>query len=141
MISISPTQNVGRLKPRMDPLMMLRPIQLSDLMPAIMPSGMPKNIAMSIAPQASSSVAGRRCKISFKAGSLKTKELPRLPRRALVKKIQYCSHMGLSSPRALTASSYSWGVASGLIKMSTGLPMAYTPTNTSRDMASNTTLL
>ena len=44
--------------------------------------------AARVAPKASSSVAGMRCRISFSAGSLKTKERPRSPRSALPRKTQ-----------------------------------------------------
>ena len=70
MISISPTQKVGREKPSMDPLMINLPGQESGRMPAHSPSGIPSNTAISMAERANSIVAGRRSRMSFIAGML-----------------------------------------------------------------------
>ena len=70
MISISPTQKLGRLKPRMEPAMIARPAMDFGRSPAQMPSGKLTTAAITIAAKASSSVAGRRWKISLIAGSL-----------------------------------------------------------------------
>ena len=64
MISISPTQNVGSEKPRIEPAMIVLPATESGFSPAHSPSGMPSTIAISIAASASSSVAGMRSRIS-----------------------------------------------------------------------------
>ena len=91
MISIRPTQKVGSEKPRIEPAMMARLAGDSGLRPAYMPSGMPNTIARMKAANASSSVAGMRCRMSLSAGSPNTNELPRSPRAALARKWKYCS--------------------------------------------------
>ena len=70
MISTRPTQNVGRLKPTIEPAMMVRPTHDSGLRPASRPSGMPSTMAISIAAIASSSVAGSLARMSWMAGTL-----------------------------------------------------------------------
>ena len=47
MISIRPTQNVGSEKPRIEPVMIVRPATPFGLRPAHSPSGMPSTIAIS----------------------------------------------------------------------------------------------
>ena len=107
MISISPTQNVGRLKPNIEPAMIARAPIDSGRYPAYMPSGMPIATAMTSADAANSSVAGMRCTISCSADMLNTNDLPRSPARALRTKTKYCSHSGKSSPSARMARSRS----------------------------------
>ena len=141
MISISPTQNVGSEKPRIEPAMIVRPAMPLGLRPAHRPSGMPRTIANSIAVSASSIVAGIRSRISPSADVLCTNERPRLPDSAPERNVRYCSHSGLSSPSAAIARSRSIWSACGLIRMSIGLPIAYTPTNTSSDITNSTTTL
>ncbi len=70
MMRTSPTQNVGRLNPRMDPAMMPRPTKESGLSPATRPSGMPSEMAITIATNASSMVAGSLSRMSVRAGTL-----------------------------------------------------------------------
>ena len=70
MISTSPTQKVGREKPRMEPVMMRRDSRLSAFSPAYSPSGMPQITDRMTAQTASSMVAGSRCRITRSAGSL-----------------------------------------------------------------------
>ena len=72
----------------------------SGFSPAHKPSGRPKTTAMIVATTASSTVAGMRCKISCTAGMLEANDLPRSPLSAAVRKCQYCTHTGLSSPSA-----------------------------------------
>ena len=107
MMSISPTQKVGKLKPRMDAAMIVLPINPSGLSPAISPSGMPKPTAINIAVKASSSVAGIRVMMSSSAGTPCAKLLPRSPVRAPTAKLPYCDQMDLSSPSATIARSRS----------------------------------
>src|SRR5277367_541355 len=57
---ISPTQKVGRLKPRIEPAMIALPLNPWGLSPAHRPSGMPTTTVRSNATSASSKVAGRR---------------------------------------------------------------------------------
>ncbi len=124
MISIRPTQKVGSEKPRIEPAMMVRPAKDSGFRPAYRPSGRPITTAIRIASTASSSVAGMRSKISSMAGTLKAKDLPRLPASACLTNTKYWTHIGLSSPRRSIAPARSAWVASGLIRMSIGLPIA-----------------
>lgn len=70
MISIRPTQNVGSEKPTTLPVMSRRDTGWRGYNPANSPSGTPITTAMISAENASSSVAGRRCRISWMAGSL-----------------------------------------------------------------------
>src|SRR5678815_6153325 len=49
MIIIRPTQNVGRLKPKIEPAMIVLLYHALGFMPATRPSGMPSTIAISIA--------------------------------------------------------------------------------------------
>ena len=141
MISIRPTQNVGRLKPRMEPAMMVLLYHAWGFIPATSPSGMPSRIDISIAQSASSTVAGMRSKMSCTAGMLCENERPRSPLNALVRKSQYCTHIGLSSPSAAVARAISAWSAWGLIRMSIGLPIANTPTNIRSDITSSATTL
>ena len=69
MIIISPTQNVGSEKPRIEPVMIVLPATESGFKPAHNPSGMPSTTAISIAAIASSKVAGIRSRISSTAGA------------------------------------------------------------------------
>jgi len=82
-----------------------------------------------------------RSRISCSAGTLKTNDLPRSPSSACLRNTRYCSQSGLSRPSPLIARSMSSWSAFGLIRMSTGLPIAYTPTKTSSDITSSTTTL
>jgi len=91
MISMMPTQKEGRLKPKIDPAMIVLLTRLSGRSPAYTPSGMPRTIDRKSDPKASSMVAGMRCAISSSAGCPKTKESPRLPCSALPRKTKYCS--------------------------------------------------
>ena len=141
MISIRPTQNVGSEKPRIEPAMIVRPATPSGLSPAHSPSGMPSTTAISIAAIASSIVAGIRCRMSPSAGVACTNDRPRSPVTAPFRNTTYCSHSGLSRPSAAMARSRSIWSACGLIRMSIGLPIAYTPTNTSSDITKSTTTL
>ena len=52
------------------------------------------------------------------------KERPRSPARAFCRKSPSCTHIGLSRPKDTTVARRSAWVASGLMRMSTGLPMA-----------------
>ncbi|MNT49441.1 hypothetical protein D3C72_1862960 [compost metagenome] len=70
MISIRPTQNVGSEKPTMLPAMTDLENQFSGYSPAKRPSGAPSSTASISAAMASSSVAGRRCRMSSMAGTL-----------------------------------------------------------------------
>ena len=70
MINMSPTRKLGRLKPRMEPAMIARPAMDLGLSPAQIPSGRLTTVAITIAAKASSSVAGKRWRISLIAGSL-----------------------------------------------------------------------
>ena len=141
MMSISPTQNVGSEKPRIEPAMIALPPAESGLSPAQRPSGIPSSTAISIATMASSSVAGMRSRISESAGVACTNERPRSPASAPRMKVAYCSCSGRSRPSSAIARSRSSCSACGLIRMSTGLPIAKTPTNTSSDIATSTTRL
>jgi len=141
MISIRPTQNEGSEKPRIENPMIARPARPPLRRPAHRPSGTPISTDSTSAVTASSSVAGRRCAISVSAGVEYAKERPRSPATAFCRNRPYCTHMGLSRPKAATVAARSACVASGLIRMSTGLPMAYMPTNTSSDMTSRTNTL
>ena len=98
-------------------------------------------VVTTIAPHANSTVAGMRSKMSCTAGILCENERPRSPLNALVRKSQYCAHIGLSSPSAAVARAISAWSAWGLIRMSIGLPIANTPMNTSSDMTKSTTML
>ena len=100
MISISPTQNVGSEKPRIEPAIMLFAANESGFKPAQSPSGRPITMAITIAVSASSTVAGMRCNISCTAGTLEANDLPRSPEKAALTKLQYCTHTGLSRPSA-----------------------------------------
>ena len=103
MMNINPTQNVGSENPRMEPAMMAREPKESGFSPAYRPKGMPTTMDNSTAVIASSNVAGMRCAISRRDGSLKTKLRPMSPCSAPFKNTQYCSHSGLSSPSAAIA--------------------------------------
>ncbi len=70
MISINPTQKVGSEKPTTLPVISSRDTGWPGYSPATSPSGTPIATAMISAANASSSVAGRRCRISWMAGSL-----------------------------------------------------------------------
>ena len=107
MISIRPTQKVGSENPRIDPAMIERPETELGLSPAQRPSGIPSVIAISIAANASSSVAGMRSRIRLSAEVLCTKDLPRSPCRAPQRNVAYCAHIGLSRPSAAIARSRS----------------------------------
>ena len=107
MISIRPTQNVGSEKPRMEPAMIVRPAMPFGRSPAHKPSGIPMITAISIAANASSSVAGIRSRISEIAGVAWTNDLPKSPCSAPLKNVQYCSGSGLSRPSAAMARSRS----------------------------------
>ena len=85
---------------------------------------MPSTTAITIAVSASSIVAGMRSRMSCTAGTLETNDLPRSPVKAPARKVQYCRHSGWSSPSAAVARAISAWSACGLIRMSTGLPMA-----------------
>ena len=124
MISMRPTQNVGRLKPRMEPAMIALADVVSGLSPAQSPSGSPSTIAMTIALSASSTVAGMRCRMSSTAGTFDVNERPSSPANALARKFQYCTGSGLSRPSAAVARAISAWSACGLMRMSTGLPIA-----------------
>ena len=87
---------------------------------------------------ANSSVAGMRSKISLSAGVPCANDTPRLPCSAPFRKYRYCSHSGLSSPSAAIVRAMSCWSACGLMRMSTGLPMAYTPRNTRIDITNST---
>ena len=63
-----PIQNVGRLKPNMEPAITKREPIAVGFNPARMPSGTPITIPMTIAAVANSSVAGMRWKINSMAG-------------------------------------------------------------------------
>ena len=86
MIIMMPTQKLGRLKPRIEPAMMVRDHPASGRSPASTPSGMPSTTASSSAAIASSKVAGMRSMISCSAGWPKMKESPRSPWSALTTK-------------------------------------------------------
>ncbi len=103
MMSTRPTQKVGRLKPRMEPAMMLRPIHEWGFKPATSPRGMPSAIAITMATKASSSVAGSLSRISWIAGTLYTNDRPRSPLAARRRNVAYCSRSGRSSPSAAVA--------------------------------------
>ena len=124
MMSMRPTQNVGSEKPRMEPAMMARPPIDFGLRPAYRPSGRPITTAMIIASTASSSVAGMRSKMRSMAGMLNANDLPRSPASACLTNTRYCTHIGLSRPRRAIAPSRSIWVASGLMRISIGLPIA-----------------
>ena len=138
-IIIIPTQNVGRLKPSIDPVIMLLEAQDSGLSPAQTPNGIPNIIAIINETTASSIVAGIRSNISSKAGSLKTNDSPRFPLRAFEMKIPYWTKNGLSSPIDLIISSRSSWSASSLTKISTGSPIRNTPEKTMKDIITTTT--
>ncbi|MNQ84099.1 hypothetical protein D3C85_992190 [compost metagenome] len=141
MISIRPTQNVGSEKPRIDIVMIDFPATPVGRSPAQRPSGMPRTMASRMAVMASSMVAGMRSKISFSAGVPCANDVPRLPCKAFCRKIQYCSQSGLSSPSAAMVRLMSSWSACGLMRISTGLPIAKTPRKTSSDMTRSTTTL
>ena len=88
-IIIIPTQNVGRLKPKMDPVIILFEAQESGFNPAQTPNGIPKIMAIIRETTASSIVAGILSNIKSKAGSLNTNDSPRFPLRAFETKIPY----------------------------------------------------
>jgi hypothetical protein len=92
--------------------------------PAMRPSGTPAPTAMTRATSASSSVAGMRLRISSTDGTPCTNEVPRSPCSAEATKRPNCTHSGRSSPsRAIACARSAWS-ASGLIRMSIGLPSA-----------------
>ena len=78
-ISISPTQKLGKLKPRIEPPMITFPLRDSGLNPAHMPSGMPTKMVIVIAETASSKVAGMRSMITTSAETPYLNEVPRSP--------------------------------------------------------------
>ncbi len=124
MISISPTQKVGSEKPRMETVMMVLPTRPCGRRPAHRPSGMPTSTDISMADTASSIVAGKRSRIRPSAGVANANERPRLPAAAFCRNSRYCRHSGWSRPKAAMIFARSAWLASGLIKMSTGLPIA-----------------
>ncbi len=81
-----PTQNVGKLKHSIEPDRMPRPKMDPGLKPAMIPKGIPKTRANSMAAVVSSNVAGRRSNISLSAGRLCTNEFPNSPFTAFFKK-------------------------------------------------------
>ena len=94
IMNISPTQKLGRLKPRMEPPMISLPLTEWGLSPAHMPSGMPNTMAMNMAENASSMVAGMRSKIKWIAGMPALNETPSSPLSAFFTKTKYCSCNG-----------------------------------------------
>ena len=140
MMNISPTQNDGRLNPRMLPAIIPRASQpLSGRNPAYSPAGIPITMLISTAATASSIVAGSRCRITFIAGSLNTKLRPRSPCSTPNRNDEILlPHNGLSSPSDAIARARSAASASGEIRMSIGLPITFTPTNTMTVIASTT---
>ncbi len=66
-ISTSPTQKVGRLKPKIDPVISQRSSRDGAVAPASTPRGTPTSTASTIAVTASSSVAGSRSRITSMA--------------------------------------------------------------------------
>src|SRR5690554_1914152 len=134
MISMSPTQKLGREKPSTEPDMMARAGRLSGRRPAYTPSGTPTTMEMNMASVASSSVAGMRSRMSRMADSPVRKLLPKSSCTAFARKMPYCSQSGRSSPRLRRIASRSRSVASGLAIISTGSPIMYSAANTSADM-------
>ena len=110
----------------------------SGFSPAKSPKGMPIMIDIISAVKASSRVAGTRWIMSFSADWPNTNDLPKSPCNAFLMNTRYCCHRGRSRPSALIALSNSSWSNSGLIKISTGLPMTLTPKNTISDMATMT---
>ena len=141
MMSIMPTQKLGRLKPRMDPPMMTLPLTESGLRPAHMPSGMPTKTVINRAKIASSKVAGMRSTMTLIADTPWIKEFPRLPVTAFFRKTTYCSCIGRSSPSARTAFCKQTRSQSGETRSSVGLPTILTPKKTMSDMAKTTMTL
>ena len=89
IIIIIPTQKVGRLKPKMEAVIIDLEVTEFGRRPASIPSGIPITTASSSAKSASSNVAGMRSKISSNAGSSKIKESPRFPWAALRRNSKY----------------------------------------------------
>src|ERR1043166_7255610 len=137
MISSRPTQKVGSEKPRIEPAMIVRAANECGRMPAIRPSGIPSSTAISMAVSASSKVAGMRSNMSWIAGTLWVNERPRSPERAWRTNSAYCFHSGWSSPSAAVTRAISAWSACGLIRISTGLPIMYTPTKISSDITAS----
>ncbi len=110
----------------------------SGFSPAYRPRGTPSVTAITIARNASSSVAGIRSMITSIAGRPNTKLVPSSPVTAPLRNTQYCSTSGLSRPRAAAARARSTSSATGLTRMSTGLPMTKSPKKTSSEVTNST---
>ena len=85
---------------------------------------MPSAIDMTSATSASSIVAGMRLRMRSSAGTPCTNERPRSPPSADFTNTQNCSHIGWSRPSRTIACWRSTSSASGLMRMSIGLPIA-----------------
>ena len=123
-ISIMPCQKLGSEKPSTEPPIRLRPKGLSLNSPATRPRGMPIRQVRPMATTTSSKVSGKRCTINSIAGMPCTNEVPRSPWKARVRKLQYCSHTGKSSPSRWIMAWRSASLASALTSNSMGSPTA-----------------
>ena len=109
----------------MDVTMMPRPASERGRKPAIRPAGMPTKTEKTRATKASSRVAGMRVTISsHRRHAMDEREAEVRPWSADFTNSANCNQIGRSSPRRVIACSRSSWSASGLIRMSIGLPSA-----------------
>ena len=95
---------------------------------------MPTSNPIIMATSATSRVAGRRSRIKSNTGRLCTKDVPKSPRRMLLRNVMYCSGSGLSRPSSIARSILSCSVKSSSASISTGSPTTYMPKKTMSDM-------
>ncbi len=98
MISSSPTTKVGAEIPARTPTVAARSKKLRALVADRMPTEIPAISQSSTPPMTTEMVGGRSCLITVVTGSWRKYDFPRLPCSSPVRKCQYWTEIGLSSP-------------------------------------------